>query len=625
MSSIRNIGIFAHIDSGKTTFVERILFETGAISSPGNVIEGTTEMDSLPEEIIRGISITASSIHVEYKKGKKIEVLNIIDTPGHLDFHTQVDSSLLAVDIAVLLIDITVGIRSQTEMIIEKLKKAEIPIFIFINKIDKNRETYFIIEEISEYFPIKLCPLFYFKNESIEYVFESKEILEDLELPLIDWEEELVEKYFENKNKKRIILQGMSRGASQKKFIPVLAGSALTGEGVASFLEFLFLTEEIPKKKKTGSIVYKRQFHPELGKVVYLKNYTSLKQGDKLYSRDRIVVLEKIFQNIAGGVLEAEELEENSFLILQNDFLELGEVLHSTPKKNEKEKIQNRKGLFSILLEPNKADDKDALINGLDKLIWEDPGLFFQEKMETGQLELWGMGELHLEISANRLQGFVGDKFQIKPIRVAKYSIFKNMVKKIVFEHSTFDGKWKSGKIHGFLEARTDFDNKVEFTCDLPLILKEAIQAGFQEILSHGLDGNLVLGLNLKIDDYEEPEVVGEFSLALTKIAIIGGLKSVLSSHFNFIGPIGVFEALVPESSVGDVLSLLRKRHAQINSLDVVAGNLTRIQGNAPAESLLGFASVFRNLTHGKGELSLETHFSPKFFSEILEGQKKEL
>ena len=131
-NNIRNIGIFAHIDAGKTTFTERILFESGELSSPGSVEDGTTEMDTLPEEISRGISITASTSQIKYKIKQKIYYINIIDTPGHLDFHSQVDSALLAVDIAILLIDVTSGIRSQTELISKKL-------------IDKNRKTFRVL------------------------------------------------------------------------------------------------------------------------------------------------------------------------------------------------------------------------------------------------------------------------------------------------------------------------------------------------------------------------------------------------------------------------------------------------------------------------------------------------
>ena len=250
-STVRNIGIFAHIDAGKTTFTERILYESGELSSPGSVEDGTTEMDTLPEEISRGISITASTSQIKYKIKQKTYYINIIDTPGHLDFHSQVDSALLAVDIAILLIDVTSGIRSQTELISKKLIEKNVPILIFLNKIDRSIEVNEIIKNIENLFTIKKVPVFkILGKDDIKFLPNLKEIDEEIELAYIEWSNEWTDKYFKSKDPKKVLLSGLREGFQNCKLIPIFAGSGLTGIGVRECLQFICsLDPKIEKKQ----------------------------------------------------------------------------------------------------------------------------------------------------------------------------------------------------------------------------------------------------------------------------------------------------------------------------------------------------------------------------------------
>ena len=167
--------------------------------------EGTTESDRMREEIERGISIAATTFQVRYKFKNKKYFINLIDTPGHLDFFAQVQNSLLAVDIAILLLDITTGIRSQTEMLLDEITKQNIPLIVFVNKIDKAEDLHVFLEGLKEDISRKLHPVFRiqsdFKNQ-LEYILHKKEIYEEIELPFIEWDDTLIDKYFKKKTQK---------------------------------------------------------------------------------------------------------------------------------------------------------------------------------------------------------------------------------------------------------------------------------------------------------------------------------------------------------------------------------------------------------------------------------------
>jgi elongation factor G len=622
---IINLGIFAHIDAGKTTFVERILFESGELTSPGSVEDGTTEMDTLAEEISRGISITASTTQVRYKYKKEQYFLNLVDTPGHLDFHSQVDSALLAIDLAVLLIDVTAGIRSQTEMIAEKLKKKNIPIIVYFNKIDRLREFEPLLNGIRRLFPEKkLCSLFIpHLEEKFDFVFETREVNEDLELPLIDWSEELTEKYFKAKDIKRLILNGIKQGLPRSAFIPALAGSALYGEGVKEFLHFITFFQPEFQEKEEKCILFKRQIHPILGKVLYVKTFSIVHRGDLLFFGNEFFKLEKLFQIIPGGVHELEYVSGNNIFVfpvgtdVSFPDLHVGDILTDKPTESPMGERQSFSREFAVIIEPIKEESREDLRHGLEQLVWEDIGLSFLKRPDTGQWELRGMGELHLEVALERLKFFIGEIFHVKNLRVAKYAICKTMAKKVIFEHSTSDGKWKSGTIRGFLEARTDFENTVYFETDINLAIKLSIESAFQEILSHGWQGYPVLGLSLRVTDYSPPDVVDEHTLSLVKVSVISSMKAMIQSNSTGIGPVARIEIIVPQAHFGAVVSLLNKRGVKVHSLEVIEGDRSLVKAEAPAENLLGFQSALRNMTQGKGQLSIDTAFSYKDYSEI--------
>lgn len=615
-STIRNIGIFAHIDSGKTTLFERILYETGFLSSPGSVEDGTTESDILPEEIARGISIFSTTTQFTHKYNRKKYTINIIDTPGHLDFFAQVESCLLAIDIAVLLIDITTGIRTQTEIILEEILEKQIPLIIYINKIDKKVELKGFIESLRPAFRKKLLPVFQITDpieNKLEYIFSKKEIPEEVGLPFIEWKEELIDKYFKSPDNK-IILKGLNEGFSENKFIPLFAGSALYGIGISELLDFICSNQynrRFGKDHDISALIFKRRIYPELGRVYFLKTYKDLKIGDSLFLKDRELKLEKFYQFTSEEILEPEELDAYTICAVPGDINESLPIGFLKDKKNEIALIEKSGSFeFVILLEPNDSSSRKKLEDGLKDLVWEDHGLIFDVKPDTGQFGLYGSGELHLEVSINRLKEFVGEIFVLGNLRVARYEKLKNVSKRVIFDHSVFEGKLRSGTLIGFVEKSQDFSSTVSYQCELPEDFKNSVESAFLEVLSNGNNGYPVLGVNLRVLSYDEPEQLHESIASLLKVAIISGVKTLIVGNTVEIGPLSIFEIIVPDAYLGTVLAALNKREARIHTTDTGENRESVILGEAPAENMLGFTGVLRNMTKGKGFLSQKTAFT---------------
>lgn len=606
-NKILNIGIFAHVDSGKTTLFERILFELGAISAIGKIEEGTTESDKLKEEIKRGISIFSTCFSINYKHKKKNVKFNFIDTPGHLDFFLQVKQSLEAIDFAILLIDINAGVRSQTEKIYLELLQKKIPTFLFINKIDKNSNVEEFLIDISENFSKKIIPFF---DSNFKSILFEKEINENIELNYLDWSNELSEKYLKKPSKK-ILQESIYTGFFKSEHIPVLCGSALTGFNIKELIQFfLNLEYKLSELEESGKII-KRIFDEEFGNLYLIKTFKELAVQKNYFYLDKKIQFEKFYEFEVSDRTELDLVLPNSiyYAKLKNisENLKLdSEKFYLKPKKIEEEKFHTRD--YYLLIEPKKEEDRTKLLDSLEKLTWEDSGLEFKIKLDTAQIELYGLGELHLEVAISRLKEFSGEIFQISNFEVAKYELWKNMTLKVSFEHSAFNQKLKSGFLNCYLEKSSDFSNRLLWEFELEEDLKSSVESAVYEILSNGLNGYSVLGLQIRFVSYENDSIT-EATHSVLKVATISGIKSSLKNNTTFIGPLVQFEIILPESFYGSVLAILQKRLAKILKVDVTKNNKTLLIGEASAEKMLGFQSALRNMTQGKGIYSSRVVF----------------
>ncbi|EQA52217.1 elongation factor G-like protein [Leptospira kmetyi] len=615
---ILNIGIFAHIDAGKTTLLERILFETGKIRRPGTIEEGTTESDYLQEEIERGISIQSTLARVFWPNPKEPKVLfQFLDNPGHLDFQSQTSASLVVADLGIVLIDAFEGLKSQTLQNVEWLRKRKIPILFFLNKLDRKgidiTDSLVDLEAILEKEPVLLW------KEGGDFSLLSDRSSDQSLLPLLEWDSELSEQYLKNPDNLAVLARdGFSRGFWKGEFFPVLGGAALHGDGVRELLGSLELLSksfqpEFRPKEELG-IAFKRELHPDLGRIVYIVASKEFPQNQEFWSISSKGKMDSLYYISTRDIEETKQaLAREIIVVPELHSIQPGDVLYSSPQKEYRSELQPIRKQFQILLEPEADEHRDALWNSLQQLTWLDEGLEIKILPETGQIQLSGLGELHLEVSLSRLKEFYSYKVNVSGIKVARFELWKKMVIQGEFQHTAFDQKISSGLVQASLVSSNSFSKDVRFETKITETLEEAITSAFYEVVAKGFKGEEILGLDLIVHRYDPPDLSNETS-SLVKVAVIKGLKDIIRNHTELIGPVSLLEILIPDTSMGDVLGVLSKRNAKIQNVVSVGDGKSLVHAKASTENLLGFASVLRNMTQGRGVLSLDSLFDSEHY-----------
>lgn len=284
-----------------------------------------------------------------------------------------------------------------------------------------------------------------------------------------------------------------------------------------------------------------------------------------------------------------------------------------TPQNNYKSEPLPVRKQFQIILEPEVAEHRDSLWNSLQTLVWLDEGLETKILSETGQIQLSGLGELHLEVSLSRLKEFFPNTFNVSSIKVARFELWKKMARQGEFQHTAFDQKISSGLVHASLVSSNSFAREVRFETKITETLKEAITSAFYEVVVKGTKGEEILGLDLIVHRYDPPDISIDVS-SLVKVAVIKGLKDIILGNTELVGPISHLEILISDSSLGDVLGSLSKRSAKIQEVNPIGDGKSLVRASASTENLLGFAGVLRNMTQGRGVLSLDSLFDPEHY-----------
>ncbi|EKJ88697.1 elongation factor G [Leptospira meyeri] len=644
----RTVGIFAHIDSGKTTLTERILFEAGKISAVGSIEDGNTESDSLQEEIERGISIRTTFHSIPWKTTFGEFQIQLVDTPGHIDFRNQVTDLLPAMETAIVVLEAGTVVQSQARLVIEELKKTNVPMVFFINKLDRFDEDYLdtlvSLEEILGGAPVSLFQ----KNAEgkIEYYLKDPDRFpKTVKDELMSWNDELmISSWNDALGQTDYSLIGLRSGPVFGKLYPVYGGSAKTGEGVRELLDLVLWTEP----KETGSqtsiglplLVLSRRTGHGIGRyaVVYptkelssdelLKIEKSLLPYKSAASEGRSseVIQDSLFTFFDPETEEAlKSLEKGKLVILKNhrDLLLLPGhpvVISSSAGLDEESPPSDRSpSPFSFVLEPEESADKEFWLCRLVELVWEDPGYQVQSKDETGQLVLLGRGELHLEIGIRRVTERTEKKLLISSINIAKIELLKKMSHKVALEHRAFEDQKSSGALIAVLEDTADFSKQIAFEVSLPEEVKNSIETSFLEACLHGFYGEEVAGLKLRVLSYEMPKGDLQVTLTLLKVAILSGIKELFPSNTYLVGPLTEVEVMVDADHLGVVLSDLSRRSAKVVSIwEAVAGK-SHLKANAPAQNLLGFSGALRNMTKGIGISWERTAFTYEFHAVLKE------
>ncbi len=666
IDKIRNIGIMAHIDAGKTTTTERILYYTGKSHKIGEVHDGTATMDWMIQEQERGITITSAATTCSWNK----QTINIIDTPGHVDFTIEVERSLRVLDGAIGVFDAVSGVEPQSETVWAQADKYKVPRLAFVNKMDRmgaNFEN--CITEIREKLDKKAAAIqwpigseenflgmvdllemkaLYFPSESLGSKVEVKDIPADIadecalyrdELieTLSDYDDNLAEKFLGGETITAAELKSAIRLATiQKSFIPVLCGSAFKNKGVQPLLDAVvdYLPsptdrgelkghsvkdpekEEVRKPEVDemfSGIAFKIATDPFVGSVTYVRIYSGkLESGQTVYNslkkkRERI---NKIFQMHADKRTELQEAFAGDIVAVAG-FKETttGETLSTENKPIVYDLMEFPETVISIAIEPKTAADEKKLISTLEQLKNEDPSFSYKNNQETGQLLIFGMGELHLEIIADRLQREFNVGIRVgKPQVSYRESIAGSANGENTF-HKELAGKIQFGQVSLKVEP-ADYQSGVLFESKISSkILPQNFIDSIKKSVMDTAPGGMLAGypfLNIKATLLSAEFNENESSEVAYAIAASNAFRDACkNAGVRLLEPIMDLEVITPQDYTGDVISDINAKRGKIITMGIKQ-NKDLISAEVPLAELFGYSTDLRSKSQGRASFTMK-------------------
>ncbi|MDW8060661.1 MAG: elongation factor G [Thermomicrobium sp.] len=666
----RNIGIIAHIDAGKTTTTERILFYTGKVHRLGEVHEGTATMDWMVQERERGITITAAATTCFWRDHR----INIIDTPGHVDFTVEVERSLRVLDGGVVVFDGVHGVEPQSETVWRQADKYRVPRICFINKLDRVGANYVrAIDMIRErlranpvaiQWPIGLEADFRGIIDLIDfrariYYDDLGQHIEDMDVPaeyvevaqewrhklieqIVETDEELMMRYLEGEEPTPEELRRALRAATIRgQLVPVLCGSALKNKGIQFLLDAIVdylpspldippvkgthpvtgeeITREADDEAPFAALAFKIQADPHVGRLTYVRVYSGrLTSSSYVYNstkgeRERISRLLRMHANHREEVEWIGAGDICAVIGLKKTFT--GDTLCDPDHPILLEPIQFPEPVISVAVEPKTRADQDKLSLALQRLAEEDPTFQVRIDPESGQTIISGMGELHLEVIVDRMQREFKVAANIGRPQVA----YKETITRPVRVEGRFvrqtGGRGQYGHVWLELEPLPRgsgfvFEDRIVGGV-IPKEFIPAVEAGIREAMqSGGVSGYPVIDLKAVLVDGSYHEV--DSSEMAFKIAASMALKEgVRRGNPVILEPIMRVEVVVPEEFTGDVIGDLNARRGRIEGMEMRAGAQV-IRAMVPLATMFGYATDLRSMTQGRGTYTMEfDHYAP--------------
>jgi elongation factor G len=680
LKKTRNIGIVAHIDAGKTTTTERILFYTGKVYKIGEVDEGSATMDWMIQEKERGITITSAVTTCFWKDHR----INIIDTPGHVDFTAEVERALRVLDGIVAIFCAVAGVQPQSETVWRQANRYKVPRIAYVNKMDRMGANFMrVVNMMKERLDANAVPVqlpigeedsfigiidlirlkaIYYKDE-LGLEMEETEIPEELKESalrqreillesLAELDDNIMSKYLEGEEiTEEEIVQAIRRYTIENKIIPVLCGTSYKNKGVQPLLDaivnFLPSPLDIPpvkginpltqeeEERETSSdaplsaLAFKIMADPYVGKLTYVRVYSGkLLPGSYVFNinknkKERIARILRMHANKREEIdmLGAGDL---GALVGLKDTI-TGETLCDEKHPILLEPMHFPEPVISIAIEPKTREDEERLQSALSKLTEEDPTLRWKVDEETGQSILSGMGELHLEIITDRLQREFNVGVNIGRPQVAyKETIREKAVAEGRYIRQT-GGRGQYG--HVWLEVEPlprgkgrEFVNKITGGV-IPKEFIPAVEAGVMEALDGGIyAGYPVIDIRVTLFDGSYHEV--DSSEMAFKIAASQAVKSaILKASPLILEPIMKVEITIPDTYTGEVMSDLMARRAHITDMEL-DGTTRIIRVLVPLSEMFGYATDLRSLTQGRGSYTMEFSHYGEVPQGILEGGK---
>lgn len=664
LSKIRNIGIAAHIDAGKTTTTECVLFYAGRIHRIGTVDEGNTTMDWMVQERERGITITSAVTYCEWND----HVVNLIDTPGHVDFTVEVERSLRVLDGVIVIFCGVGGVEPQSETIWRQCDRYRVPRVVYVNKLDRvGSDFYRVVDEIKKDFGTNAVPMFlpYGKESGfsgvidllnqklIVYADDLGMEMQELEIPddlkehcqlyreklieaVAETNDELMHAYLEGKALQvQDIKKAIREATIASKLVPVYCGASFKKKGVQPLLDGVvdYLPSPLdiaqvkahsvkdekeifisPENPSFSALAFKVATDPHVGKVVYFRVYSgTLKAGTYIYNatkkkRERV---SRILRMHADRREDVPAISAGDFGALVGlKYTQTGDTLCEEDKPLLLESIQFPEPVVSVAIEPKSRADQEKLGLSLAKLEEEDPTFKKKFNDETGQMVISGMGELHLEIICDRLLREFSVEANIGKPQVA----YKETIRK----KSKAEGKYvrQSGGRgqygHVVLEVEPlppgsgqIFESKI-IGGAIPREYFSAVEAGVREAQDAGIKhGFQVVDVKVRLVDGSYHEV--DSSEIAFKIAASEGFKNAcLKASPVLLEPVMQVDVLVPDDYLGDVLSDIPSRRGRIEEISDAPSFAKCIKAFVPLSNMFGYATDLRSITQGRATYTMQ-------------------
>lgn len=683
LDKIRNIGIMAHIDAGKTTTTERILYYSGKSHKIGEVHDGAATMDWMVQEQERGITITSAATTCSWNSYE----VNIIDTPGHVDFTIEVERSLRVLDGAVGVFDAVSGVEPQSETVWAQADRYGVPRIAFVNKMDRVGSDFdHCIQEIREKLDktaaaiqrpigkedgfrgmvdlVEMKALTYNDDDLGAKVTRTEipdELREEVEMAreelletLADFDDDFAELYLSGEDiSAQIIKKVMRQATLNKDFVPILCGSAFKNKGVQPLLDAVVdylpspldrgevkghLAKDFDKKDSRkpdreepfSALAFKISSDPFVGSLTYVRIYSgTVKVGQNVMNplkgkKERINKILRMHANKRTEVDTACAGDIVAFAGLK--ITTTGETLCAENKQIVFDLMEFPETVISVAIEPKTAADEKKLMASLDQLKSEDPSFQYKSNAETGQLLIYGMGELHLEIISDRLLR----EFKVG-VRVGKPQVsYRESIKKVARAEHTFHrenaGKMQFGHVSLQVEpwdeqAGIKIENKVSKR-ELPQPFIDSIERSLRDTAPGGLLAGYPF-INIKVTVLEAQYNEEESAEVAYSIAASNAFREACQkAGLKLLEPIMALEVLTPADYTGDVISDINTKRGKVTSMGSKQ-NKELIAAKVPLSEMFGYSTDLRSKSQGRANYSMNfDHYedlSHEMAKEILE------
>jgi len=662
---LRNVGLIAHVGSGKTSLAEAMLFNGKGTNRLGRVDDGTSNFDYEPEEIKRKITISTSIHHCDWKK----HILNIIDTPGDDNFLSDTKACLQAADGVVVVIDATAGVKFGTQKVWAFADELKLPRIIYVSKMDRERSNFLgVVEEVMKTFEVKATPVFLpigaedkfeglvdlVKMKAYRFAkdgsgkFEETDVPANMKEEAEEWREKMIENIVEADDRimeKYLDGQALSpqeveetfvKGTKSGLLIPVTCGSSLFNIGVPQLMNLMVQGLSAPSERPDyeghrpgkdeksrrkplpeepfSALVFKTVADPFAGKLTLLRVYSgTLKSDATVYNANR-GTKEKFGQLLLPEGKKQQPIEAavpgDIVAIPKLKETATGETLCAENDPLVYTPTQPLPPVISYAVEAKVKGTEDKLFSSFARLLEEDPTLRLERDQATSEIILSGAGQIHLEATCEKLGRKFGVEVNLKPVKVPYRETIKKPVQGVIYRHKKQSGgRGQFAEVHFDLSPRErgagyEFENAL-VGMNVPRNFVPAVEKGINEALKLGvLAGYPLVDLKVRFYDGKSHEV--DSSEMAFKIAASMCLKKgVQEANPTILEPIMKLEIFVPEDSMGDVMGDLNSRRGRVLGMDA-QGRIQVIKAQAPMAEVLKYAIDLNALTAGRGTFRSE-------------------